>query len=190
MISIDHRHHHLAAIRSALSVMIYPVQYAVNAPIQLFTKVSGSLSTHQALARENEQLRLDNFALRSRAQKYNALARENQRLRELLDSSSELNETVVGADVLAIDTAPASRQIVINKGARHGVSVGQPVVDAHGVAGANHSGEPVFQHGAIDYRRLARDSRADKSHWSAGYIYWHARRRYLEFIVRADKRRY
>jgi rod shape-determining protein MreC len=135
LISIDRQHQHLAALRSGLSVMIYPLQYAVNAPIKALGGLSRQIRTHQDLVAANERLRAENMDLRSRSQKYAALTRENVRLRELLDSSAEFSETVVGADVLAIETSPSARQIVIDKGSRHGVYVGQPVVDAYGILG-------------------------------------------------------
>lgn len=135
LISIDHRHQHLAAIRSGLSVIIFPLQYAVSAPIKAFGRLSEQLRDHQDVVEDNRRLRAENMVLRSRSQKFAALSRENIRLWELLDSSAEFGETAVGADVLAIETSPSARQIVIDKGTRHGAYAGQPVVDAYGVLG-------------------------------------------------------
>jgi len=64
-----------------------------------------------------------------------ALEQENRRLRELLDSSPVLGEEVVVADVIAVDSNPSSRQILINKGSRQHIYVGQPIADAQGVLG-------------------------------------------------------
>jgi rod shape-determining protein MreC len=135
LISIDHKQQHLTAIRSGLSVMIFPLQFAVNAPIKALGHLSERIGTHQAVVSENARLRAENLNLRSRSQKYDSLAHENRRLRTLLDSSAEFGETVVGADVLAIETSPSAQQIVISKGSRHGAFVGQPIVDAYGVLG-------------------------------------------------------
>jgi len=115
--------------------MIFPLQYAVNVPIKALGHLAERVSTHQHIVSENSRLRTENLNLRSRSQKYAALTHENQRLRALLDSSAEFGEAVVGADVLAIETSPSSRQIVIDKGSRHGAYVGQPIVDAYGVLG-------------------------------------------------------
>lgn len=115
--------------------MVYPLQYAVNAPIKLMGHLSDRIGNHQRVVTENARLRKENIGLRSRAQKYAALSHENVRLRELLDSSAEFDQTVVGADVLAIETTPSSRQVILDKGSRHGVYIGQPVVDAYGVLG-------------------------------------------------------
>ncbi|MFT4582638.1 MAG: rod shape-determining protein MreC [Gammaproteobacteria bacterium] len=115
--------------------MIFPLQYAVNAPIEVVGSLTEQLHSRHSLQLENARLREENVHLRSRSQKYAALAHQNERLRELLESSAELSETIVGADVLAIETSPSARQIVINKGSRQGVYLGQAVVDAFGVLG-------------------------------------------------------
>lgn len=115
--------------------MIYPVQYAVNAPIEAIGALSDRLRSHHRLVLENRQLADENNRLRSRSRKFDALHNENERLRELLESSAEFGETMIGADVLAIETSPSARQIVIDKGSRYGVYAGQPVVDAFGVLG-------------------------------------------------------
>ncbi len=115
--------------------MIFPLQYAVNTPISAIGALSKRVQSHQELVANNERLREQNRVLLSRTQKYAALLHENVRLRKLLESSTEFGETVVGADVLAIETSPSARQIVIDKGSRHGAYVGQPIVDAYGVLG-------------------------------------------------------
>lgn len=135
LISVDHRQQHLAALRAALSVVTYPVQYAVNLPVQAVDAIAENLSTRTRLLGENDVLRKENLLLRSRAQKFAALESENRRLRALLDSTAELGEEVVVADVLAIETTAAKRQIVINKGSLQHVYVGQPIADAHGILG-------------------------------------------------------
>lgn len=135
LISIDHRHQNLSALRSALSLAVYPVQYLVTLPVRLVDAVAGNLRSRDSLQAENDGLRAENLLLHARTQRYAALEHENRRLRELLDSSPVLGEEVAVADVLAIDANPAARQIVINKGSRHHLYVGQPIADAQGVLG-------------------------------------------------------
>jgi rod shape-determining protein MreC len=140
-ISIDHNNDHLSSIRSALTVLVYPVQYIVNAPIQLGADIVGSLTTRHKLLEDNARLKAENLFLSSKAQRFAALEQQNERLRELLDSSSTFQQNVIVADVLAIETTPSARQIVINKGATQGAFVGQPLLDAYGVIGQiSHAG--------------------------------------------------
>jgi rod shape-determining protein MreC len=122
-------------VRAALSVLVYPIQYVVNVPVELGAAVADNLATREHLVTENTRLSRENMLLAAKTQRYLALENENERLRKLLDSSSTLDQQVVVADVLAIETTPAARQIVLNKGANHGVYVGQPMLDAAGVIG-------------------------------------------------------
>lgn len=135
LVSIDHRQQHLAVIRGVLSAVVYPIQYAVQLPVKLVDTVAENFATRHALTVDNRNLRTENLLLRSRTYRYAALERENHRLRELLDSTADRGEDVVVADILAIDSNPAAHQIVINKGARQRVYIGQPIADAHGVLG-------------------------------------------------------
>jgi rod shape-determining protein MreC len=50
---------------------------------------------------------------------------------------------VLVAELLAVDLDPYRQRIVINKGARHGAFVGQPLLDAHGVMGQITEVNPI-----------------------------------------------
>lgn len=133
--TVDHRQSHLESIRSTLSVLIYPVQYIVNVPVEASRWARETLVTHNTLVRENERLRTSQLLLSSKLQKYQILESENERLRRLLESSFKLSDRVVIAELLAVDLQPFRHTIVINKGKRQGVYDGQPIVDANGVMG-------------------------------------------------------
>lgn len=111
------------------------MQYVVSVPVDYGSSVVEGLRTRARLINENERLRSENQLLSAKNQRFSALENENQRLRKLLDSSSALSQDVVVADVLAIETTPSARQIVLNKGSNQGVFVGQPMLDANGVIG-------------------------------------------------------
>lgn len=131
----DHRHAQLDRVREALSVVAYPLQLAVSFPAQVGRWLSETLSSRQALLAENTNLQAQNLLLNLRLQKLAALERENMRLRELLDSSFKVGDRVLVAEVMAVDLAPFSREVTINKGGLDGVYVGQPLLNADGVMG-------------------------------------------------------
>jgi len=135
LISIDHRHQHLAQVRATLSLLTQPLSYAINTPIRFLGLISENAILHRNLVVQNRNLRDENLVLRARNQRLDSLQEENKRLRELLDSSTELEANVVVADVLAIEQSPSAKQIVIDKGSRENTYEGQPVVDAYGVVG-------------------------------------------------------
>ena len=133
--TVDHRHGHLRMLRSMLSVLVYPVQYVVNVPLAGARWISENLVTRETLADENSRLRGEQLLLNSKLQRFDVLEQENRRLRELLESSVQLRERVLVAELLAVEMEPFRRQVVINKGQREGAYDGQPVVDAAGIMG-------------------------------------------------------
>ena len=68
-------------------------------------------------------------------QKLAALETENIRLRELLDSSFEVGEKVLIAELMSVNLDPYKHQIVVNRGELHDLYPGQPLLDARGVMG-------------------------------------------------------
>lgn len=135
LMTVDHRQHRLEQVRGALSVLIYPLQYAVNLPVDLIAWVNESLQTRAQLQEEIAAQRAELQTLRAQAQKYAALEAETIRLRELLDSSFRLGDQVLVAELLAVDLDPYRHQVLIDKGTQSDVYQGQPVVDALGVTG-------------------------------------------------------
>ena len=51
---VDHRQHHVETLRSAISVLIYPIQYLVNLPVAVGQWMGESVSTRENLLEENE----------------------------------------------------------------------------------------------------------------------------------------
>ncbi|MDX1812008.1 MAG: rod shape-determining protein MreC, partial [Gammaproteobacteria bacterium] len=132
---VDHRLHYFDSVRTALSVSVYPIQYMVNFPVSAGNWVGDNLTSRDQLLAENEKLKSRNAFLQAQMQKYVSLEIENMRLRRLLDASERLTDRVLTAELLAVDLDPFSHQVMINKGSRHDVYIGQPVLDANGVYG-------------------------------------------------------
>lgn len=135
MMTIDHRQHHMENIRQLLSYFIYPIQIVVSLPSTTSDWWGESFSTRRVLEEENRTLKARQLLLETQLLKLEALESENYRLRELLDSSIDLKQPVLIAELVSVDMAPFSRQIVLNKGSRHNVHEGQPILDANGVMG-------------------------------------------------------
>jgi len=132
---IDHKNSYLDVLRSAVSTVVYPLQYASGLAADIPQQVSAMLVSRKALTDENLRLREEQLLLYSRLQQLEALEEENRRLRALLDSSVEFYDRVLVAELVGIELEPFRQQIVINKGQRHGIFKGQPVVDSGGVMG-------------------------------------------------------
>lgn len=135
LMTVDHRAHDLESVRSVLSTIIYPVQYAVDIPARMGRWADENLASREALIEENGRLRHQQLLMQARLEKFAELEAENKRLRRLLDSSVKVKERVLVADLLAVDPDPFSRRIVIDKGTREGAFDGQSVIDANGILG-------------------------------------------------------
>ncbi|MCP4995877.1 MAG: rod shape-determining protein MreC [Gammaproteobacteria bacterium] len=132
---IDHRQHHLESVRSVLSVVLSPLIYIADMPVAASLWLGESISSRQHLQSENQRLIHENLLLQAKQQKMATLEAENIRLREMLESSFNIGERVLIAELLAVDLDPYRHQVLINKGDNSGVFEGQPVLDADAVMG-------------------------------------------------------
>lgn len=135
LMTVDHRAQHLEALRSVLSTLVYPLQVAVDLPIQAGNWLAEYVSSRHRLITENARLKEEQFLLATKLEKFADLEAENRRLRSLLDSSAKVGERVLVAELLSVDMDPYSRRIVLNKGSTDGVESGQSLIDSNGVLG-------------------------------------------------------
>lgn len=135
LIVSDYRYHRLDAVKSSLSVVVYPVQWLVDAPARWKESFGQYMATHRQLVTENDTLRREHFLQEARLQKLAAIEAENTQLRALLNSFPRVKETLVMAEIMAVNPDPFSYRLVLNKGTEEGAHVGQPVIDTKGVVG-------------------------------------------------------
>lgn len=139
----DHQRGHLQTVREALSVAVYPIRIVVDLPARALLWGSNALSTRSGLLDENERLRREGLETRVRLQRLEALEAENGRLRALLESTPRLPDRVLVAEILSVDLDPFSHRLVIDKGSRDEVYVGQAMLDADGIVGQVTRVEPL-----------------------------------------------
>jgi len=135
MMVVDQRAEHLKHVRSALSVIVAPLQQIAGLPASSNEWLSESFRSRQRLQEENQALRELNLKLKGQQQKLEALEAENMRLRDLLDSSLKIGDQILIAELLAIDLDPYKQQVIINRGSNSSVFEGQAVLDADAVLG-------------------------------------------------------
>jgi rod shape-determining protein MreC len=122
-------------LRAALSVALYPVQWLALRP-QALAEYGGSYfearDTAQAAERE---LRQQLLVQAQRSGQVDQLTLENNQLRQLLALRERLTTTGVAAEVLYDAADPYTRKLIIDRGLTHGIKMGSPVMDAHGILG-------------------------------------------------------
>lgn len=131
----DAHYQSIGRVRSALSLLVSPLQYSVDYPVRVIGWGRSLMSSKKSLIDENVQLHYQQTMLEARLQKLMMLQRENSQLKELLSASSSVSMHVMAAQILAVDTGNSRQSLVLNKGTRDGVFNGQPVLDAKGVMG-------------------------------------------------------
>jgi len=132
---LDHQNQHLRDVRRFLDALVYPLQVAVNAPAAFGRWAAESLSTRSHLIEENQTMRHRLLIQSGRLQRMAALEKENDRMRALLESTAKVGDRVLIAEIMSVDMNPFRHQVIINKGSRDGVFVGQALIDAHGIVG-------------------------------------------------------
>lgn len=132
---LDHKFHQTEALRSALSVVAYPLQALADLPANASRWINQVTLGREELQQNNQRLHKENLKLRAQLQLYNSLKAENERLRDLLGSSYKVDNRILIAELSAMDLDPFKQQVIIRKGSNSGVYEGQAVLDAHAVMG-------------------------------------------------------
>ncbi|MCL7941053.1 rod shape-determining protein MreC [Halomonas sp. ATCH28] len=131
----DTRFTRMEPVRAQLSTLVAPIQWLVSLPSDVLNWGSLALSDQRALVDENRRLREQILTLSHRVQRMASLTAENVRLRELLAATRQRDMPYITAELLSLDPDPFTHQMVIDRGRRDGVYVGQPVLDASGLVG-------------------------------------------------------
>lgn len=132
---VDARFTWLQPLRAQLGLIVEPVYWAGRLPVRLWEGATQELSTRNELTAENEKLKAEQLMMQRRLQKLAALTEQNVRLRELLNSAALVDDEVLATELIGIDPNPFTHRILIDKGEKDGVVVGQPVLDARGLMG-------------------------------------------------------
>ncbi|MCO7227831.1 rod shape-determining protein MreC [Halomonas sp. CnH100-B] len=132
---VDHRFTRMEDVRAQMTTIVAPIQWVVSVPSDLLNWGALALSDQQALVDENRRLREQLLTLSHRGQRLANLTAENTELRQLLGAAERRDIPYITAELLSLDNDPFSHQMVVDRGHRNGVYVGQPVIDASGLVG-------------------------------------------------------
>ena len=135
LIAADYKTQLTGPTRVVLSYVSIPFYWLANGPSNIVQGVDTYFTSRETLMAENERLHNEARILHGKLQKFVSLTAENVRLRELLSSSTVLQDSVLIAELVNVSPDPLKQQIVINKGSDDGVYIGQPAIDAYGLMG-------------------------------------------------------
>jgi len=135
---VDARYRYLESTRSALSILVSPIQRLATLPGALW-EMAGDFfitqSTQRGLIKQNDELKQQHQSDAAQLLQLQALQSENQQLRNL-DGLPIRNEfTTQLVEVIYAERDVFSRKVLINKGADADVRLGQVVMDDNGIVG-------------------------------------------------------
>ncbi|MDF1677989.1 MAG: rod shape-determining protein MreC [Legionellaceae bacterium] len=125
----------VVSLHQLLASAASPFQYVVDAPSRFAVWSRGVWSSKQALLAETRALHEEQLHLKAALQQLSSLQHENTILKSLLALSEQSKHPMMTAEVLAVETTRTRHVLVINKGKKNGVLLGQLVLDAEGVMG-------------------------------------------------------
>ncbi|MBA1271918.1 rod shape-determining protein MreC [Stutzerimonas azotifigens] len=132
---VDARFEALKPVRSQMGLVLTPFYWLAEMPVRLWEGATAQIASRDNLLAENEKLKAEALLMQRRLQKLAALTEQNVRLRELLNSSALVDDRVLVGELIGVDPNPYTHRILIDKGERDGVFLGQPVLDARGLMG-------------------------------------------------------
>ncbi|MCQ4319819.1 rod shape-determining protein MreC [Pseudomonas stutzeri] len=132
---VDARFETLKPLRSQMGLVLTPFYWLADLPVRTWQRATEQLSSSTSLVAENERLKAEALLMQRRLQKLAMLTEQNVRLRELLNSAALVDDKVIVSELIGLDPNPFTHRILIDKGERDGVFLGQPVLDASGLMG-------------------------------------------------------
>ncbi len=132
---IDHRGNYLTRVRWSMSTAIEPMYRIAAVPSRLAQQAGLALADRKKLTEDNAELSRELLLAEASLNRYRAVREQNQRLQQLLEVQRSLGIGVQLAKIIHVDTDPFRHRVLLNVGADQGVSVGQAVIDAHGIMG-------------------------------------------------------
>lgn len=135
MVFTDQRTTFTQGLRAIGTSITTKVQSIALSPGKYVEDFDNTLVSRERLIEENERLVNEARILQSKVQKLVSLTAENVRLRELLSSSTLLEDSVLVAEIIGVAPGVQHHKITLDKGAADGVYQGQAVIDAYGLVG-------------------------------------------------------
>lgn len=135
LMAVDARYNALAFLRLGIATVLHPIQNGLTRPFLYLGDALEFFTMHGALLRENRALKEAQIAAKTDTQTLSSLRMENAELRALLGLERPSGYTSQAAEIIRVLPDPFNRQVLIDRGTRHGIEAGLPVADAQGLVG-------------------------------------------------------
>ena len=125
----------LSPLHKVADNVVRPLYWITNIPagIQDWGKIS--VISRGVLEQDNLRMQQESLIHFGQLQRMSELAAENVRLRQLLNATELLMDSVLVTEVIGVSPNPQGHTVTIDRGRDDGVYVGQPLLDAEGLMG-------------------------------------------------------
>lgn len=131
----DARFHALDMARSAVATVTYPLQQAALAPGEIVGRIGDFFVTQTKLQRENTELKQTLLKKSEDLQRMGLVESELSNLRKLLGARDSIKEHSILAEILHSGRNAFRRKVIVDKGVKDDVQLGEAVISTDGVLG-------------------------------------------------------
>lgn len=132
---VDARFRYLESTRSALSVLVSPIQRLATLPFTLMQQAGDFFVTQGSLLEEKKALQFQHAQDAVQLVQQQSLLQENLQLRNLLALQQRNQFTGQFAEIVYAERDVFRRKVLINKGSTANIQAGQVVMDDKGIVG-------------------------------------------------------
>lgn len=122
-------------IRDTTHAAMQPIYQLSSYPSFFGHWLDGTLESKEALRRENAQLKAELLQSKAQLQQFDYVVAQNARLQGILSTTKFDQFNLLLSKVIGTDVNPLKQILVLDKGTKDGVSVGQTVIDEKGILG-------------------------------------------------------
>ncbi len=131
----DARFHTLGLARAAIATVTYPLQQTALAPAQVVGRISEFFVTQNKLQQENSELKQALLQKSEDMQRMGLIHSELASLRKLVGAREAIQEHSTLAEILHSGRNPFRRKVIVDKGVKDNIQLGEAVISADGVLG-------------------------------------------------------
>jgi len=135
LMAVDNHTTWLSSLYKVADNLVRPLYWLTNIPAGIQDWGKTSTISRGVLEQDNLRLQQESLIHRGQLQRMSELAAENVRLRQLLNATELLMDSVLVTEVIGVSPSPQRHTVTIDRGRDDGVYVGQPLLDAEGLMG-------------------------------------------------------
>ncbi len=135
LIFLDYYFQGKNAVKQYFTTVARPIYQIVDYPHEITQWLSSWFTDRQELTQSVEDLQLENALLKIKLQQLESTLVAERKGKAQARAAEKFTQKILSANILNVNLKRHSQKIVVNKGQRDSVYLGQPVIDQFGIIG-------------------------------------------------------